>query len=216
MIVPARMGKGARFISAKIKAALRGTPPHSAPIAGRLPPGQKVFTNFPVLDLGRRPRIAPAQWRLRIDGDVEHAQVMDWEAFSALPQVDVTADFHCVTRWSRFDLAWRGVALRSLVDLVTPAPAARFVTLRGADDYTTNLPLDVILAPDAVIAHAVDGRPLSVEHGGPVRAVIPARYGWKSAKWLVGIEFHTDDRPGFWETRGYHNEADPWKEQRFG
>lgn len=210
------MSKGSAFIQAKIKAAFRGKSPRSEPVEGRIPPGQKRFTNFPVLDLGRRPRIATSEWRLCLDGEIARAQQLDWRAFNALPQIDVVADFHCVTRWSRLDLAWRGVAGRTLVELAAPRAGVGFVTLHAADDYTTNLPLDALLAPDVVIAHSVDGKPLTIEHGGPVRAVIPSRYGWKSAKWLAAIEFHSEDRPGFWETRGYHNDADPWKEERFG
>jgi DMSO/TMAO reductase YedYZ molybdopterin-dependent catalytic subunit len=180
-----------------------------------VPPGQKVVSDFPVLDLGILPPVTEASWKLRLYGLVEQESTLDWAALRALPQAKRVSDFHCVTRWSQLDMDWEGVPARDVVMLAKPLPEARFVTLHGADAYTTNLPLEALLDDDVLIAHSVMGKPLAAEHGGPVRLVVPARYGWKSAKWLTGIEFHAEDRPGFWEVRGYHNEADPWKEQRF-
>jgi len=132
-----------------------------------------------------------------------------------LPQIELTTDFHCVTRWSQLDMNWRGVSARELMMRAGPRKQAAFVTLHSADEYTTNLPLEALLDDDVILAHSVFGKPLSPEHGGPVRLVVPKRYAWKSAKWLTGIELHKEDRPGFWEVRGYHNDADPWKEERF-
>ena len=205
----------ARFIEAKIKQAARGSAPLEKPASGRVPPGQHVVENFPVLDLGTRPAIRPQEWTLELCGRVEQPQTLDWQAFQSLPRVERTADIHCVTRWTRLDVPWGGVAARAVVELVRPLPDAGFVTLHCYDGYTTNIPLDVLMRDDALLADNVDGKPLSKEHGGPVRLVVPALYFWKSAKWIRAIEFHAEDRPGFWETRGYHNQADPWQEQRY-
>jgi len=209
------MPNWSKLIEAKIRLARLGAKRSKPGENQRVPPGQKVVSDFPVLDLGLAPQVTQASWRLRLSGLVEQEIALDWAAFRALPQVRDVSDFHCVTRWSRLDMDWEGVRVRELVMLVRPAEQARFVTLYAADGYTTNLPLDALLDDDVLVAHSVLGKPLSAEHGGPVRMVVPKRYAWKSAKWLSGIEFHAEDRPGFWETRGYHNEADPWKEQRF-
>jgi DMSO/TMAO reductase YedYZ molybdopterin-dependent catalytic subunit len=205
----------AKMIEAKIRVAKRGSKPSKPSADARVPPGQKVVTDFPVLDLGILPPVAEVNWKLRLHGLVEQESVLDWAALRALPQTQRVSDFHCVTRWSQLDMDWEGVLARDVVMLANPLPDARFVTLHGADGYTTNLPLEALLDDDVLIAHSVLGKPLATEHGGPVRLVVPARYGWKSAKWLSAIELHAQDRPGFWEVRGYHNEADPWKEQRF-
>ena len=181
----------------------------------RIPPGQSQVGNFPVLDLGIRPEVTHDSWRLSLFGLVGTEVVLDWAALLALPQVQLTADFHCVTSWSQLDMAWEGVLARDVIALAAPLPAAQYVTLHGYDDYTTNLPLAALVDDDVLIAHSFEGGPLADEHGGPVRLVVPKRYGWKSAKWLRGIEFHAEDRPGYWEARGYHNEADPWKEERY-
>ncbi len=206
----------AKFIQAKTALAAKGVAPSGPPAAGRVPPGQKQVNDFPVLDLGIRPDIDARDWTLRVFGLAESELCLDWPEFQALPQAGMTSDFHCVTRWSRLDMDWQGVPARELVALAGPLPEARFVTLHGYDDYTANLPLSALLDDDVLLAHSVFGQPLSAEHGGPVRLVVPKRYGWKSAKWLKAIEFHQTDRPGFWEVRGYHNDADPWAEQRFG
>src|SRR5581483_6325805 len=209
------MPNWSKVIAAKIAAAKRGARPSKQGDNPRIPPGQKQVFDFPVLDLGQAPFLSFDEWRLRLFGLVDNPHDLDWDAFNRLPQVELAADFHCVTHWSRLDMNWRGVLARDVVLRAAPKDEARFVTLHGADEYTTNLPLEALLDDDVIVAHSVFDRPLSHEHGGPVRLVVPKRYGGKSAKWLTGIEFHAEDRPGFWEVRGYHNEADPWKEQRF-
>jgi DMSO/TMAO reductase YedYZ molybdopterin-dependent catalytic subunit len=174
-----------------------------------------VVDNFPVLDLGRRPRIGAAEWRLAVDGAVDAPQMLDWSAFMALSQVEVTVDIHCVTRWSRLDVDWRGVRLAEVLALAAPRADAGFLLLESADGYTTNLPMNDANLEDVLLAYSVDGAPLDTKHGGPVRALVPHRYFWKSAKWLTRISVLTEDRPGFWEARGYHNAADPHREERF-
>ncbi|MGH6870523.1 MAG: sulfite oxidase-like oxidoreductase [Rhizomicrobium sp.] len=181
----------------------------------RLPPGQKRVTNWPVLDLGAQPDVKPEKWRLQIGGLVEHPVALTLEQFLALPQEDSVSDIHCVTAWSRFDNQWRGVSSRTLLDLVMPKPEARHVLFHSYDGYTTNVKLEVFAAPNVLLAHRWEGEDLPREHGGPVRVVIPDWYFWKSAKWVTRIMFAAGDTPGFWETRGYHNEADPWKEERY-
>ncbi|HJW01932.1 MAG TPA: sulfite oxidase-like oxidoreductase [Azospira sp.] len=181
----------------------------------RIPPGQRQVSDFPVLDLGLRPEVSHDNWQLRLFGLVAEEVCLDWDALLRLPQVQVTSDFHCVTTWSQLDMGWEGVLARDVVALAGPLTEARFVTLHSYDGYTTNLPLAALLDDDVLVAHGLDGGPLAYEHGGPVRLVVPKRYGWKSAKWLSGIEFTAADQPGYWEVRGYHNEADPWKEERY-
>lgn len=181
----------------------------------RLPPGQHVVTNWPILDLGTRPQVSPERWQLRIFGAVEEQVTWDWATLMAQPQVRPVSDIHCVTTWSRYDNHWEGVSTAVVLAAVRPKPEARFVILHGYDDYTTNLPLADFAAPDALLAHRWEGEPLPVEHGGPVRLVVPHLYFWKSAKWLRRIEFVTEDRRGFWEERGYHDRGDPWAEQRY-
>jgi DMSO/TMAO reductase YedYZ molybdopterin-dependent catalytic subunit len=209
------MPNWSKIIEAKVALAKRGAKPSRQGDNPRVPPGQKQVHDFPVLDLGNAPFVSTGDWTLRLYGLVGNELSLDWAAFNALPQVDLTLDFHCVTRWSQLDMPWRGVLARELVSRAMPLDRARFVTLHSADDYTTNLPLEALLDDDVIVAHSVFGKPLPHEHGGPARLVVPKRYAWKSAKWLSAIEFHEEDRPGFWEVRGYHNEADPWKEQRF-
>ncbi len=181
----------------------------------RIPPGQHLAPEFPVLDLGILPDVSHEDWRLRLHGLVEREVELDWPGLMALPQVTDVSDFHCVTTWSCLDLDWEGVRAAEVLALARPLPGARFVTLHGYDGYTTNLPLSALQDEDVLIAHGVRGGPLSPAHGGPVRLVVPKRYAWKSAKWLKAIEFHAEDRPGYWEVRGYHNDADPWLEERF-
>lgn len=204
-----------KMIEAKIALAKRGAKPSKAGDNPRIPPGQKEVHDFPVLDLGLEPDVSPSSWNLRVFGLVEAELDYGWKTFNELPQVDLTTDFHCVTRWSQLDMNWRGVPAREVILRARPLEKAAFVTLHGAEEYTTNLPLEALLDDDVILAHSVFGKPLSPEHGGPVRLIVPKRYAWKSAKWLTGIEFHEEDRPGFWEVRGYHNDADPWKEERF-
>jgi DMSO/TMAO reductase YedYZ molybdopterin-dependent catalytic subunit len=165
-----------------------------------------------VLDLGIKPKIGKRRWRLRPSGLVEKPLELDWLAFAQLPQVEITADFHCVTLWSRLDLRWTGAPGAAIVALAKPQAQARFVTLHSADEYTINLPLSALVEPGVLLAYTASHCRSTT--AAPVRAVVPSRYGWKSAKWVQAIEFLADDRPSFGS--GYHNDADPWKEERFG
>jgi len=186
--------------------------------ANRIPPGQSRTTKWPVLDAGGPPKIDLAQWRLEVGGLVERAVSFTWEQFLQLPRVKVFSDFHCVTRWSRLDNLWEGVSTRELAQHCGAiSDRARYVLVHGYDfGWTTNLPLDEFMAEDALIATHHDGEPLTVEHGGPARLVVPRLYAWKSAKWIAAIEFLAEDRAGFWERNGYHMHGDPWREERFG
>jgi len=181
----------------------------------RLPPGQHVVRDWPVLDLGVQPAIATDAWELRVFGLVDEQSTFDWARFMALPQRAETSDIHCVTTWSLYDNFWEGVSTRDLLAAVGPKPEARFVVLHGYDGYTTNLPLEDFAAENAMIVHRRNGKPLSAEHGGPVRAIVPHLYLWKSAKWLHRIELIEADRASYWEERGYHDRGDPWAEQRY-
>ncbi|MEA3534401.1 sulfite oxidase-like oxidoreductase [Rhizobium sp. CC-YZS058] len=185
------------------------------PDEDRLPPGQHLVKNWPVLDLGQHPIIDPQSWSLAIGGLVAHPQRFDWAGFQALPMSKTLSDIHCVTTWSRYDNHWRGVTTRDLLDLVQPLPEAAFVMLKSYDGYTTNLPLADFASEDALLATHWEGEPLTREHGGPVRLIVPHLYLWKSAKWISGIEILGADRAGFWEKNGYHMLGDPWREQRY-
>ncbi len=184
----------------------------------RVPPGQSRTRKWPVLDASGPPRLDPARWRLRLGGLV--ARPVEWsrEEFEQLPRVRVFSDFHCVTRWSRLGNLWEGVSTRELFSRAGgPLPNARFALVSGYDEgWTTNLPLEALLAEDALVALLHDGKPLTAEHGGPARLVVPQLYAWKSAKWLKGIELLDHDEAGFWERNGYHMRGDPWREERFG
>lgn len=204
-----------KLIAAKIALAKRGAKPSLANANSRIPAGQTQVNNFPVLDMGIKPNISINEWSLRVFGLVEKELNIDWTDFQALPQVTDISDFHCVTRWSQLDMNWQGVRAQDILALAAPLNSAKFVTLHSYDGYTTNIALEALLDDDVIIAHSVLGAPLTSEHGGPVRMVVPKRYAWKSAKWLKAIELHAEDKPGFWEVRGYHNYADPWLEQRF-
>ncbi|MEJ5314690.1 MULTISPECIES: sulfite oxidase-like oxidoreductase [Anaerolinea] len=195
--------------------------------AGRLPPGQALTQKFPVLHYGPVPTFNPATWDFRIWGEVEQPLRLTWEEFNQLPRTQVKMDLHCVTKWSKFDTVWEGVSVRSLIDsgLLRLKPTARFVMQHAEYGFTANLPLEVVLQDNFLLATHYDGKPLEPEHGYPLRGVIgfiPDRpdlktpYLWKGAKWLRGLEFMAQDRPGFWEMAGYHNEADVWKEERYG
>ena len=181
----------------------------------RLPPGQRLVENWPVLDLGIQPDVAPADWRLKIDGMVAQDLTWDWNSFLAQPQIEIVSDIHCVTQWSRYDNRWTGVSTRHLFEAADVAKDATHVLLASYDGYTTNLRLEDFLDEDCVLAHRHDGQAISREHGGPVRLVVPRYYFWKSPKWLKRITFSAEDKPGFWEERGYHNVGDPWLEQRY-
>ncbi len=185
------------------------------PDSERLPPGQHLVRDWPVLDLGVQPRISTDRWRLRVFGLVSHAFTWDWPAFRAQEQCRERTDMHCVTTWSRYDNDWEGVSTRTVLDQADPKEETAFVVLHGYDNYTTNLPLADFAAPGALLVHAWQGKPLTAEHGGPVRLLVPHLYLWKSAKWLKAIEFRAADKPGFWEDRGYHDRGDPWQEQRY-
>lgn len=178
----------------------------------RLPPGQSTTRGWPVLHFGAVPRISRADFRLRVYGTVTRELELDWDDLSALPQVERTADFHCVTRWSRFDNRWGGVALSALAKHVGVEASARFVRFAEGGPYDTTVPMHRL--DETLLAHTHDGAPLSAEHGGPLRAVVPSLYGWKSCKWLREVEFLSEERLGFWEVRGYANGADPWREER--
>jgi DMSO/TMAO reductase YedYZ molybdopterin-dependent catalytic subunit len=180
-----------------------------------LPPGQHATTKFPVLTYGPTPAIELDKWRFRVFGLVEEEISLDWEQFTALEKLTIDAEFHCVTQWSRLENTWEGVAFTEIMKLVKPAPAARFVMFHCYGGYTTNLGLDVLQDDDVLFAYRHDGAPLEREHGGPLRLVVPKRYGWKSAKWVNGLEFMAQDAPGFWEANGYHMDGDQLKEQRF-
>lgn len=193
---------------------LTGRP--ARPGGERLPPGQHLVRDWPVLDLGTQPDVPTERWSLRVMGAVEEQVTLDWAGFLALPQSAFTTDMHCVTTWSRYDNAWRGVSTRDLMALVHPKAEARFVILHSHDGYTTNLPLEDFAAEDAVFATHWEGQPLARVHGGPVRLVVPHLYLWKSAKWVQRVEFSPVDRAGYWEVRGYHMRGEPWAEERYG
>ena len=182
----------------------------------RLPPGQYLTDKWPVLHAGSVPETDFASWDFRVWGQVEDELVLSWEDFNELPMVDVTEDIHCVTRWSRFDVTFRGVPWSALAKRVAPKASAQFAIAHAEQGYTANSPLSFLEDPLALLATHADGEPLTPEHGGPLRLVVPGKYFWKSAKWLRGIELVSADRPGFWERYGYHNDADPWQEQRYG
>jgi DMSO/TMAO reductase YedYZ molybdopterin-dependent catalytic subunit len=187
----------------------------SRPETDRLPPGQHLVKNWPVLDLGEQPVISTDIWRLEVGGLVETPLDLDWTAFQAIEQSIYVSDIHCVTTWSRYDNTWQGVSTHDLLDLAMPKAQATHVMLTSYDGYTTNLPLIDFAADDAVLATAWEGQPLTVEHGGPMRLIVPHLYFWKSAKWLRRIDFMPADAAGFWERNGYHMYADPWREQRY-
>lgn len=209
----------ARYIEAKQKWAekqkARGVTARTIRSTDRLPPGQKLTTGFPVLDLGVQPEIPLNEWSLTLDGEVEHPAVLSWAQLNALPQVEDVSDFHCVTTWSKFDCRWGGVAFTTLYELVQPCPEAQFVYFTSYDGYSTNVPLEKCLDDDVLLATSFDGAPVSREHGGPARIIIPKLYAWKGAKFVKGLTFLTEDKLGFWEVRGYANGADPWTEDRY-
>jgi len=181
----------------------------------RVPPGQKVVKGYPVLHYNGVPRVTLSEWRLSISGEVARDITLTWDEFSALTQARVVADTHCVTGWSSLGDVWEGVLFNTVFSLVEPLPDANYCMVHSLDGYTTNLPLAVLCDDDVIFATRMNGRELTPEHGWPVRLVVPKRYLWKSAKWVNGIEFMRENEPGFWESRGYHMEGDPWKEERY-
>ena len=182
---------------------------------GDVPPGQFVTPKFPVLTFGPTPKIDLDQWSFRVFGLVENEIELSWRQFTEMEKISVDAEFHCVTQWSRLENTWEGVAFKELMKLVRPKPEATYAMVHCYGGYSTNLALEVLDDGDVLFAYGHDGEPLAPEHGGPLRLVVPKRYGWKSAKWVNGLEFMAQDAPGFWEQRGYHMEGDPWKEERF-
>jgi DMSO/TMAO reductase YedYZ molybdopterin-dependent catalytic subunit len=210
-----------------VNVKFRGLRPRGSGTANRhgmpkLPLGQHEVKNWPVLDLGEQPRVDTISWKLEIAGAIENPFTLTWEQFLALPQVDDMSDFHCVTAWSRFDNRWRGVRFRTIAELAVPKDTARFVSCTGYDfmpgsyiPYTTNLPLERAIEDDVLLVHTWEDRPLPPEHGGPCRMITPKLYAWKGTKWIRKIDFLEDDRPGFWEVRGYSNSAEPWFDDRY-
>jgi DMSO/TMAO reductase YedYZ molybdopterin-dependent catalytic subunit len=182
---------------------------------GRLPPGQSLTLKWPVLHYGSVPKFDPQAWDFRIYGLVETPARLSWDEFNALPKVQRTSDFHCVTRWSRFDNRWDGVSVQELLRRSRPTPKAAFVMVHAEQGFTANVPLADLDRPEVLLATHHDGEPLPVDHGYPLRLIVPHLYAWKSVKWVRGFELLEHDAPGFWEQNGYHMYGDPWKEQRF-
>jgi DMSO/TMAO reductase YedYZ molybdopterin-dependent catalytic subunit len=183
--------------------------------AARIPPGQHLTRGWPVLHAEGIPPFDPATWRFRVTGEVERPLDLGWEEFRSLPSVTVTSDVHCVTGWTKLDNTWQGVAFREIAGRAGPSAAASHVLVEASSAYTANLPLRVVLDDDVLFAWSHDGEPLPPEHGGPLRLVVPKRYFWKSVKWAVGVRFLDRDVRGYWEERGYHNNAEPWAEERY-
>jgi DMSO/TMAO reductase YedYZ molybdopterin-dependent catalytic subunit len=181
----------------------------------RLPPGQYVTPGFPVLSAGPTPHTPLDQWTFEINGLVRRPVRWSWEEFLSLPSKTYLTDIHCVTKWSKLDTQWKGVSVDTLFTHVDLDPKAKYVTAFSDGGYTTNLPLQEILDDQAFVAYEFDGKPLQAEHGGPVRLVVPHLYFWKSAKWARGLNIIEQDKPGFWESLGYNNHGDPWKEERY-
>lgn len=180
-----------------------------------VPVGQTITNKWPVLDLGLQPDILLSDWKLIIDGAVEHPVTLTWEDFMALPQTQDVSDFHCVTTWSKLNIGWKGVSMIDIGALVLPLESATHLMCYGYDDYTTNISLEEALKPDVLLVHTADENPLPKEHGGPVRMITPQLYAWKGSKWINRIEFMTTNRLGFWEEHGYSNTAYPWRNDRY-
>jgi len=193
----------------------RGTAEGGADIASRIPPGQYLTTDFPVLSAGPTPRTPLDLWTFSIEGLVNEPVRWTWTEFLALPARDWTVDISCVTKWTKLDTRWHGVSVDTLLEHAELDPAAAFLIAWSDGDYTTNLPIADVLNGQAFVAYEYDGRPLAPEHGGPARLVVPDRYFWKSAKWIRGLRLQSTDEPGFWESLGYHNRGDQWLEERY-
>ena len=179
----------------------------------RLPPGQYVVRDFPVLSAGPTPHTPLEDWTFTVDGAVDAPATWSWDGLLALPQETFTVDIHCVTKWSKFETSWTGVSVDALLDGIDTE--AEYLTAWSDGDYTTNLPLEDVTGGQAWVAHTFGGEPLEPEHGGPARLLVPHLYFWKSAKWVRGLRLTEQDEPGFWEAAGYHNRGDPWREQRY-
>jgi DMSO/TMAO reductase YedYZ molybdopterin-dependent catalytic subunit len=202
---------------------LKTTPEERA--ARRIPQGQHETKGFPILDLGQRPIFNPATWRFKVWGAVENPMEFTWEQWQQLPHVRQVSDFHCVTTWSKLDVPWGGVRFSDLAALVMPTEKAKHIIQYGAEGYTTNVPLEEMMDDDVLLADEfvlnLNGQDngwqtIPTERGGPLRVIVPKLYAWKGSKFLIGLRFHEEDEPGFWETRGYHNHADPWRVERYG
>ncbi len=220
-IIEARMKLKARF-EEKIKSTPSisdekplGKGPINRHGMPQIPAGQTLTEKWPVLDLGYHPDVNLDRWRLTIDGEVENPVVLNWNDFMDLPQTKDTSDFHCVTTWSKLDMAWEGVSLLDLAALVQPKESATHILCYGYDTYTTNVSIEEALKPDVLLAHTVYGEPLPKEHGGPVRMITPQLYAWKGSKWIKRIQFLNKNQLGFWEERGYSNTAFPWRNDRY-
>jgi DMSO/TMAO reductase YedYZ molybdopterin-dependent catalytic subunit len=181
----------------------------------QLPPGQREVRKWPRLDLGVVPRFDPKEWDLRVDGSVEKPLRLTYDEFLRLPSVKVTSPFHCVTGWTTFDNEWVGATIREVADRAQIRPTARFATFRCGDGYTTSHPLTALYDSDVLLTYEWDGKPLPIEHGGPVRLLVPKRYAYKSAKWVRAVTFTDEEELGYWEVRGYSNTADPLTEDRY-
>lgn len=209
----------AKLVGTKEKWAKEGralTGLSADPAKERRPPGQRVTTDFPVLDLGIQPNVSQAEWSFTVGGQIAYPLKLDWRSFIAQAQESFTNDIHCVTTWSRYDNRWTGMPMRSLLAQVKPHPTAKFLMVKSYDGYSTNIALADVDRDDVFIGHAWQDRPLDREHGGPARLVVPHLYFWKSAKWIRHITFMDGDQPGYWEARGYHMRGNPWKEERYG
>jgi DMSO/TMAO reductase YedYZ molybdopterin-dependent catalytic subunit len=182
---------------------------------GRLPPGQSLTLKWPVLHYGSVPKVDLSRWDFRVTGLVEHPLQFSWEEFNHLPHVERTSDFHCVTRWSRFDNRWTGVAMREILSRAKPTLDAKYVRVHAEQGYTANVPLADLDRDDVLLATHHDGEPLTQDHGYPLRLIVPHLYAWKSVKWVRGLELLSKDQAGFWEQNGYHMRGDPFKEERF-
>ncbi|MCZ6671500.1 MAG: sulfite oxidase-like oxidoreductase [Verrucomicrobia bacterium] len=199
----------------RVERLRKARPKRAEEIGERVPPGQYTTEKFPVLTFGSAPGIDLDTWRLRVFGLVEQPVELPWQEFAALPTVTLETDIHCVTRWSKLDTVWEGVPFKEFMNRVKPKPEAKFVMQHSFGGYTTNLALEELLEDDVLLAYKFNGTLLDPDHGGPMRMLVPKLYFWKSAKWLNGLEFMAEDKPGFWEGYGYHNHGDPWKEERF-
>jgi len=182
---------------------------------GRLPPGQSLTLKWPVLHYGSVPHFEESRWDFKISGEVAAPAKLSWTEFLALPRSEVTSDFHCVTRWSRLDNRWTGVLFTEVLKLVRPTSAAKHALVLAEEGYSSNIPLADLTLSSVLFAHLHDGEPLTAEHGGPLRLVVPHLYAWKSVKWVRGFLLLSEERLGFWERNGYHAYGDPWKEQRY-
>ena len=186
-----------------------------APLGELVPPGQFVTEKLPVLTFGATPSIDLDTWEFKVSGLVQRDKTLIWDQFVNLPKTTIKAPFHCVTQWSNLANLWEGVQFREILNLINLRPEAKHVMVHCYGGYSTNLPIDTLMESDVLFAHKHNGEPLTQAHGGPVRLVVPSRYGWKNAKWVNGMEFMSIEQPGFWEKLGYHSNGDPWQEQRY-